>query len=90
MRDERRKAIQRNRKIVEDIKIDGHCADCEQWFPACAMDFDHVRGTKVAAITRLVQNGVRIERLLIEIDKCDLVCACCHRIRTAKRRVGRG
>jgi hypothetical protein len=77
--------IARNRKVVDDIKVDGFCADCGQWFPPCAMDFDHVRGVKVRTVSQLIPNS-SLEKLLLEIDKCELVCACCHRIRTAKRR----
>lgn len=48
------------------------------------MDFDHVRGVKFRTITAML--GYARERILTEIAKCDLVCACCHRLRTASRR----
>jgi len=28
-----------------------------------------------------------IERILAEVDKCDIVCANCHRLRTYQRRL---
>lgn len=60
------------------------CADCGKTYPPVLMDFDHVpeRGPKLFNIT----NGRRAkDKLLIEIAKCDVVCAMCHRIRTATR-----
>jgi hypothetical protein len=47
------------------------------------MDFDHVEG-KIAEISRMVYTHGR-EALRLELEKCDLVCAVCHRIRTANR-----
>ena len=60
------------------------CADCGGEFPYCVMDFDHVRGEKIGEISRLINRG-NLALLLEEIDKCDVICANCHRIRTWKR-----
>lgn len=49
------------------------------------MEFDHVRGTKVDSISRIVSGGCKL-KLWKELPKCDLVCANCHRIRTVNRR----
>jgi len=47
------------------------------------MDFDHRPGeVKVGSIQKLMHNP---EKLKAELLKCDLVCACCHRIRTFTR-----
>jgi hypothetical protein len=62
------------------------CADCGGRFPEECMDFDHVRGTKVAGIARL--RGSRPscwKKIEAEIAKCELVCANCHRIRSKQR-----
>lgn len=80
------KAIRRNKELVDKIKADGMCADCGRWFPPCAMDFDHVHGAKMKNVSILVGEGASIFKVLAEINKCDLVCACCHRVRTATRR----
>lgn len=61
------------------------CADCGREFPPVAMDLDHVRGTKFRNVASLVSGAYRLELIRIELDKCDVVCACCHRIRTATR-----
>lgn len=60
------------------------CADCGRRYPSDAMDFDHVRGTKLvdaAGMRRLGLRGVKAE-----IAKCDVVCVNCHRLRTKRRR----
>lgn len=59
------------------------CKDCGCTFPPCAMDFDHCRGQKKFEVSRGLDKP--LSAVLEEIEKCDLVCACCHRIRTAKR-----
>ena len=49
------------------------------------MDFDHRDGSaKVANVNRLVQDAAW-EKVRREIEKCDLVCSNCHRIRTHAR-----
>lgn len=71
------------RCVILFIK-DMPCADCGKKYPPCAMDFDHVRGTKKISVS----GGyvyVGMPALEKELAKCDLVCANCHRIRTWKR-----
>ena len=52
------------------------------------MDFDHVRGRKEFKISEAVQKAyaLNIDNLHLEIAKCDVVCANCHRLRTATTR----
>jgi len=69
--------------LVEKLK-DNPCVDCGQRRPPVAMDFDHVRGTKHKDVARLVGDGYSFETVMAEISKCELVCACCHRVRTQK------
>lgn len=62
------------------------CADCGGTFHPCAMDFDHRPGEqKLFNISRAVKS-IGLERLRAEIEKCDVVCANCHRIHTFNRR----
>jgi hypothetical protein len=58
------------------------CADCGRIFPPNAMEYDHRPGEqKVSALSRTF----RLATAQREIAKCDLVCANCHRARTAQR-----
>lgn len=61
------------------------CMDCGGSFPIICMDFDHVRGEKVGNVADLVKKNKPFDVILAEIAKCDVVCANCHRIRTAAR-----
>jgi hypothetical protein len=70
------------------------CADCSGMFPEfafTAMEFDHVpeRGTKKFMIGQAHLSKVSFASLESEIKKCDLVCANCHKIRTARRHAER-
>ena len=62
------------------------CADCGKRFPAPCMDFDHVRGKKYFSISKATRSARGMATLIREMRKCDLVCANCHRVRTAIRR----
>lgn len=73
------------RQLINLIKLDRPCYDCGGMFPPEATDWDHLPG----AIKKFnIANGSRrrLEVVLEEISKCQLVCACCHRIRTEKRK----
>ena len=60
------------------------CVDCGHSYPHYAMDFDHVRGEKKFEVG-LRGRGCSLEALQEEIDKCDVVCSNCHRVRTFTR-----
>ena len=64
------------------IKAFCPCEDCGEFFPNQAMDFDHMRGHKDMGISTLMKNRSPLSKLLTELEKCDLVCTNCHRIRT--------
>ena len=76
----------RETKIWIDALKVNPCVDCDGHFPPECMDFDHVRGHKEFN----VGNGKLMsqEKLQREIDKCDLVCSNCHRVRTRARKRG--
>ena len=72
------------RSEVNKFKEERACADCGSFFPYYVMQFDHVRGKKVAHVATLVMNNARF-KVWEEIKKCDVVCANCHCVRTHKR-----
>lgn len=68
---------------IFEYKLARGCADCDERDPT-VMEFVHLRD-KEALVSALVKNCISWERLLEEIEKCDVVCANCHRRRTARR-----
>lgn len=80
---------QRNRRTERRAYMDElkskPCMDCGGEFPPICMDFDHRPGTDKQFNLADAYNH-SIDEIHLEIDKCDLVCSNCHRIRTAERR----
>lgn len=62
------------------------CMDCGVKYPYYVMDFDH-RPDEIKEFDVSQKLFLSKEKLLIEIAKCDLVCANCHRIRTHERKM---
>lgn len=71
------------------------CSDCKQDHPYWRMEFDHVRGEKLFAVSE-AQHWLfshshpeilaeRMKQLLDEVAKCDIVCGNCHLDRTFAR-----
>lgn len=56
--------------------------DCGYNAHHSALQFDHVRGKK----SRNVCDARSIKQAIIEIAKCEVVCANCHAVRTFIRR----
>lgn len=75
-------AYARNDEIILRYKAVG-CKDCGEMNPI-VLDFDHIEDNKLANVAEL--RGNSIEKLIAEIEKCDVVCANCHRVRTYNRR----
>lgn len=66
------------------FKTERPCYDCGGAFPPESMDFDHVFGTKSFEISK---GQIRSwDAIREEIDKCQVVCSNCHRVRTKARR----
>lgn len=67
------------------------CTDCGNCFPVCCMDFDHKEGTiKAYNVGSMFAHHYSRELIQTELDKCELVCSNCHRVRTRDRRIGSG
>ena len=74
----------KTRDEVREYKESNPCLDCKQYYPHYVMDFDHLED-KINNVSRLASTGSR-KQVWEEIEKCELVCANCHRIRTHNRR----
>lgn len=91
--DERKQAIRdnarkRKQELVDrlwEFKNNSKCADCGERNPI-VLEFDHLpEYDKEENISVMVTNLCSWGRILKEIQKCDVVCANCHRIRTHMR-----
>lgn len=73
-------------QAILNIAKDKPCMDCGTKYPPYVMDFDHVRGEKKFNIATVKSRRFSVKKVLEEIDKCDLVCSNCHRLRTWSRK----
>lgn len=71
----------RNRKFLDEYKIVKGCKHCGYRVHPAALDFHHRDGIRkdrdVASLSHSLCSIARLER---EILKCDVLCACCHRV----------
>ena len=84
-------AIQRKiyRNKIKDMISTGKkkpCMDCNKEYDPFVMDYVHIPGEeKKFCLSRAGSDGKGTQIVIDEIAKCDLVCACCHRLRTKAR-----
>lgn len=75
----------RRRARLAEIKLAMGCVDCGYAAHPAALEFDHLPGAdKIDEVGRLARSAAW-DVVLAEIAKCELVCANCHRVRTAER-----
>lgn len=90
----RQKAVRRKQVIRLSIRAvlraakNVPCADCGGRFPPEAMDFDHLPHKGKRFSLSNVQYAT-MASVVAEMERCEIVCANCHRIRTAGRNRGR-
>jgi hypothetical protein len=73
----------RKREYIRKVKEGAVCADCKKKYPPYVYDFDHRDPKKKKFdIAAMVSHGFGLKKIKKEIEKCDIVCANCHRIRT--------
>lgn len=73
----------RNARFIGEILKKSKCKDCGESNPI-VLEFDHICN-KIGNISDMVNSGFSIENLKLEIEKCEIRCANCHRIKTAKQ-----
>src|SRR5690554_5037442 len=79
----KKERVKKHRLLILEMFKNG-CLDCSESDPRC-LEFDHVRGEKKGEVTVLLSSGYSWEVIQEEIDKCDIVCANCHKKRTYDR-----
>ena len=70
------------RDYVYNYLLTHPCVDCGEK-DLVVLEFDH-QGNKEYNIHRMIPSGATPQALQKEIDKCEVVCANCHRKRTAR------
>lgn len=78
-----RREKQQLKKRLADLKQASGCVDCGEK-NHIVLDFDHLKNKKYN-ISRMIHDGFSWKAILKEIEKCEVVCANCHRIRTHMR-----
>ena len=68
------------------IKKQRGCVDCGYNAHAVALQFDHINGNKKDSVSNLIRSDYAWKTILEEINKCEVVCANCHAIRTRDRK----
>ncbi len=76
--------MERNVRLTYEYLLEHPCVDCGEADPI-VLEFDHVSGEKRGNIGDMIGSGRTWKRLLIEIEKCEVRCANCHRRVTARR-----
>ena len=82
----------RSRSALRDLMAaarDVPCADCGGRWPHYVMQFDHIGSDKEFTVSLAVRRALSVARVQAEIDKCEVVCANCHALRTHRRRAER-
>lgn len=86
-KERQRKRRDRNAAFLTNLKESTPCADCGMRYPFYVMQFDHL-GEKRFTISE--RKTISLETLKKEIEKCEIVCANCHAVRTYIRSKAEG
>lgn len=73
------------REVIASYKLSKGCVDCGYNENAYALEFDHLPGTdkRRTVASTMYQSW---KAIWAEIEKCEVVCANCHAIRTFTRK----
>lgn len=82
-RDDAKKRAARNRELLQILK-NQPCTDCGVQYPHYIMEFDHITDDKKFNVSQMT--SMATGKMLEEFEKCEIVCANCHRTRTWIRR----
>ena len=70
-------------QYIRNYKESHACQDCQKNYPYYVMDFDHLED-KSFSINKIQSHS--ISKIQSEIEKCEVLCANCHRVRTKNRK----
>lgn len=72
-----------NRQFVWDYLKEHPCVDCQESDPV-VLEFDHLQD-KTGNIADLILKSNSLTKIKLEIEKCQVRCANCHRRKTASQ-----
>jgi transposase len=72
------------KQYIRQHKESSGCIDCKEKYPYYMLDLDHINDKKFN-ISKFSDFTYNLEIIKKEIEKCEVVCANCHRIRTWNR-----
>ena len=61
-------------------------ADCGEGDPV-VLELDHTEDNKRDNVSDMISQGLGLASIMAEVQKCDVVCANCHRRRTHQRMI---
>lgn len=88
-----RKSSRKSKKTLNNIKnrvwiyeyLENHPCPCGENRPEC-LEFDHIDpSTKKANISEMLSKSLSLKTIQEEILKCQVLCANCHRLKTAEQ-----
>jgi hypothetical protein len=72
------------RDILWELFKKSKCVDCGESNPI-VLEFDHLKDKSFTISSYVNNSRLWSSKIQEEIDKCEIVCANCHRIRTSQR-----
>lgn len=75
------------RETMNEFKLKHGCSRCGFNEHPAALDFHH-RSDKEFNISAMANRGASLKRIVKELEKCDILCANCHRTLTYSKEEG--
>ncbi len=83
VKQDKKKRVEENKDKLLSLLQTSSCKDCGN-SDSRVLEFDHLYSKRLG-VPMLVKHGYSWETIKKEIDKCEIVCSNCHRIRTFER-----
>lgn len=78
-KDKSKDRVRRIRSEIINYKVLRGCSTCNETHPSC-LEFHHRDpNEKEFEVNQALKKGWNFERMLPELEKCDVLCANCHR-----------
>ena len=74
-------------RLAQMIKKEHGCIDCGYNEHPIALQFDHTGNDKKASVSNLIRSDYCWKTIMEEINKCEVRCANCHAVVTARRKL---